>query len=89
MRNAHDIAIELEHMLCREFGFDGRPRGTIFDADAIETYMFYDIICLLLYRKSNSGWDDFANRICQYKGVNMNQIPEYEKVFDEFKLLIV
>lgn len=88
MRNAHDIAIELEHMLCREFGFQGRPRGTIFDADAIETYMFYDLIYLLLYKKSNQDWFDFVDRIYEYKGTNMNKIPDYEAIFDEFKSLI-
>ena len=51
MRNVHDIAIELESMLRKEFGFPDRPRGTIFDADAIESRMFYDVMILLLYRK--------------------------------------
>ena len=48
MRNVHDIAIELEGILCKKFGIPERPRGTIFDADAIETYMFYDDIVLAL-----------------------------------------
>ena len=89
MRNAHDIAIELEYMLRKEFGFENRPRGTIFDADAIESYMFYDILHLLLYKKSNQDWCDFINKIFQYKGVSMNKIPGYEQIFEEFKLLLV
>ena len=48
MRNKHDIAIDLEHMLRNEFGFKDRPRGTIFDADSIELYMLYDDMVLLL-----------------------------------------
>ncbi len=50
MNNPHDVAIELEHMLCKEFGIQGRPRGTIFDADSIELRMFYDDIVLMLYK---------------------------------------
>lgn len=88
MRNAHDIAIEIEHMLRKEFGFEERPRGTIFDADKIESYMFYDLLYLLLYRKSNKEWFGFVDKIFEYKGVNMNQIPEYEKIFEEFKSLL-
>ncbi len=90
MRNAHDVAIELEHMLRDEFGFDSRPRGTIFDADSIELYMFYDDMVLLLYKKGAKQGDpyEFMDRIYQYKGVNMNKIPDYEKIFDEFKSLI-
>lgn len=88
MRNAHDIAIELESMLRKEFGFNERPRGTIFDADKIESYMFYDLLYLLLYKKSNKDWSNFANKTFEYKGINMNKIPEYEKIFDEFKSLI-
>ncbi len=88
MRNTHDIAIELEHMLCKEFGFNARPRGTIFDADAIETYMFYDLMCLLLYKKSKSDWSEFADTIFPYKGTNMNRIPNYEQIFDQFKSML-
>ena len=88
MRNAHDIAIELEYMLRQEFGFVNRPRGTIFDADAIETYMFYDILYLLLYKKSSQDWCDFVNKIFEYKGVSMHKIPNYEEIFEEFKFLI-
>ncbi len=39
--------IILESMLRREFGFADRPRGTIFDADAIERRKFYDVMILL------------------------------------------
>ena len=45
---------------------------------------------LLLYKKGAKQGDpyEFMDRIYQYKGVNMNKIPDYEKIFDEFKSLI-
>ena len=85
MRNVHDIAIELESMLRKEFGFPYRPRGTIFDADAIESRMFYDVMILLLYRKGTKDSTKFQNDIFKYKGINMNEIPNYESIFEEFK----
>lgn len=85
MRNVHDIAIELESMLRKEFGFHDRPRGTIFDADAIESRMFYDVMILLLYRKGTKDSNKFQNDIFKYKGINMNEIPNYESIFEEFK----
>ena len=88
MRNAHDIAIELEHMLCDEFGFNDRPRGTIFDADAIEHRMFYDDMILLLAKKSKYDSSEFEDEIYEYQGRNMNQIPNYEEIFEKFKSFI-
>lgn len=85
MRNVHDIAIELESMLRKEFGFTDRPRGTIFDADAIESRMFYDVLILLLYKKGTKNSTKFQNAIFKYKGINMNEIPNYESIFEEFK----
>ena len=85
MRNVHDIAIELESMLRKEFGFPDRPRGTIFDADAIESRMFYDVMILLLYRKETKDSNKFQKDIFKYKGINMNEIPNYESIFEEFK----
>lgn len=88
MRNVHDIAIELEWMLRKEFNFKKRPRGTIFDADSIESYMFYDILHLLLYRKSSQDWCEFIDTIFKYKGIDMNQIPNCDEIFEEFKSLL-
>ena len=85
MRNVHDIAIELEYMLRDEFGFDCRPRGTIFDADSIELYMFYDDMNLLLHKKATKDYSEFLDEIYMYKGVNMNKIPNYEEIFEKFK----
>lgn len=85
MKNVHDIAIELEYLLCEEFGFADRPRGTIFDADDIESRTFYDNMALLLHKKAKKDYTDFINSIFDYKGVNMNQISDYEKIFEEFK----
>ena len=88
MRNRHDIAIELENMLCKEFGFSSRPRETIFDADAIESYMFYDDMILLLHNKSQKDSIDFENDIFKYKGTNMNKIPDCESIFEKFKTFL-
>lgn len=88
MRNVHDVAIELEYMLRKEFGFSDRPRGTIFDADAIESRTFYDIIILLLHKKGKKDSTKFQDKIFQYKCINMNQIPDYELIFEEFKTYI-
>lgn len=85
MRNVHDIAIELEYMLRKEFGFPDRPRGTIFDADAIESRMFYDVMILLLYKKGKKDSTRFQDNVLKYQGTNMNQIPDYESIFEEFK----
>lgn len=50
--------------------------------------MFYDLIYLLLYKKSNHDWYEFADEIYNYKGVNMNKIPNCEEIFEKFKSLI-
>jgi len=86
--NPHDVAIELERMLCDEFGFEGRPRGTIFDADEIEVRMFYDLMTLLLHKKAKVCFYDFLDSIYQYKGVDMNDIPDYKGIFQKFLSLI-
>lgn len=85
MNNPHDVAIELEHMLCKEFGIQGRPKGTIFDADSIELRMFYDDIVLMLYKCAKTDFTDFIDEIYQYKLVDMNKIPNYEEIFIKFK----
>lgn len=85
MRNVHDIAIELEHILRTKFGITERPRGTIFDADSIERYMFYDDMNLVLTLFSEKDCTEFLDDIYEYKGINMNKIPDCDKIFDKFK----
>ena len=87
MINVHDIAIELEYMLRKEFGFADRPRGTIFDADYIEKEMFYDDMSLLLYKKGKKDFTEFLDSIYQYRRVNMNTIPNCGSIFEQFKQL--
>ena len=82
--NEHDIAIKLEYVLKEKFGINGRPRGTIFDADYIELYMFYDDIVLLLTLFGKDDHIEFIDRIYQYKGKNMREIPDYKEIYDEF-----
>ena len=89
MENAHTIASELESLLRNEFGFNDRPIGTIFDADAIENYMFYDDMVLLLNKKGTGNFNKFINDNYQHKGKNMNQITNYEEIFEEFNRLLL
>ena len=84
-RNVHDIAIELEHILSREFNADFAHSGTIFSADFIEVESFHDSMVLLLYLKSDKDCIDFINDIYEFKGVNMNKIPNCEAIFEKFK----
>ena len=62
-----------------------RPLGTIFGADAIENEMFYDDITLVLFKKSKKDYKDFIDSLFQYRGENMNKIPNLNKIFDKFK----
>lgn len=86
--NNHDVAIRVEHLLRDEFGFNGRPRGTIFDADNIELYSFYDCLNLLLYKKSKNDYSEFLDSIYEYKLKNMREIPDSESVYREFRRLL-
>lgn len=84
MPNTHNIAIQLELILRKEFGFPDRPSGTIFDADAIERSTFYDLMILVLCKKDKHN-ADFIEKYSQYEGMNMNQIPDCEAIFNEFR----
>lgn len=84
MSNTHNIAQQLELILRNEFGFSDRPSGTIFDADAIEHTMFYDIMILLLYKKDKLN-DTFLDKYSKYKGMSVNEITDCEAIFNEFQ----
>lgn len=86
--NTHAVAVELEFLLCKEFGFNDRPSGTAFNADAIENYFFYDAMCLLLYKKNNSVLFEFEGKYIYCKNKNINSIKDAEQIFDHFKSLI-
>ena len=89
MANVRNIAIELEYFLRNEFWFNDRPIGTIFDADAIENYMFCDDMVLLLHKKGTGNFNKFIDDNYQHKGKNMNQITNYEEIFEEFNRLLL
>lgn len=86
--NEHDIAIQLEYKLRDKFNISYRPRGTIFDADYIEMYMFFDDMKLLLALFSKKDYTEFIDKYYQYKGINMRDIPNYKKIYDEFNDLM-
>lgn len=89
MENVHSIAVELESFLRDEFGFNDRPIGTIFDADAIESYMFYDDMVLLLHKKGTGDFNKFIDDNYEHKGKNMNEITNCEEIFEKFKRLLL
>lgn len=83
--NVHDIAIEIESILRKEFNIEHRPRGTIFDADAIESYSFYDMVNLILMLFGNGDFIDFLNSIFEYKNINMNKINNLDEIMTNFR----
>lgn len=85
MKNLHDIAIDLEHVLRQTFNKDFSHSGTIFDADHIELGSFYDVLVIILYIKGKGDYTDFENKLYKFKGINMKDIPNCEKIFEEFK----
>lgn len=88
MKNAHDIAIELENIVGKLFDHDFDHSGTIFSADYIEIESFYEVIALVLFVAAKHDYFDFINDLHKYKRVNMNKIPNVEVRFDKFKSLI-
>lgn len=83
--NNHDIAIAIEKIMCREFGFSGRPRGTIFDADYIEMRSFYDCVSLILHKRGKGDWSGFLDSIYEYAGKNISMIPNLIEVYSTFR----
>lgn len=82
--NVHDIAIQIEYKLRDKFNISDRPRGTIFDADAIEMYMFFDDMELLLTLFGKKDYTNFIDKYYKYKGKNMREIPNYKEIYEEF-----
>lgn len=84
-KNNHDIALEI----MREFE-DLLPvrslhhSKTIFDADRIEMYSFVDLMNLLLFLHSNDDYSEFSDKIFEYKGKRMDEIPNCESIYEEF-----
>lgn len=84
------IAVPLEAILRRVFGFSDRPLGTVFDADAIESGFFYDAMCLILCKNNIENWYEFADKYIEMKNKPGNEIgiEKAISVFKEFEELI-
>ena len=82
--NNHDIAIELENILEKQFGVSFRHTTTIFSADNIEKRSFIDVINLLLHLYSIKDFDVFINGILKYKTLNMQEIPNTLDIYNKF-----
>lgn len=91
----NQIAIRLELQARSLLGYNDRPVGTIFDADAIECGNFAEVMILLLrikssYRSDNSI-DAFAKMCATYIGANGLDLDEtiavslYQEFCDLFK----
>ena len=86
MKNAHDIAIDLERDAGDILGCDFNHSGTFFDADEIHARYFYEAMHLMLHMRGNDGSIDFLNRICdECHGKNMDDIPNCRAIYEEFR----
>ena len=83
-----DISYELERILEKVFKQSFSQTRTIFDRSRIEEDMFYDTMHLLIYMFGTEGSEEFLNKYHKYKRINMNKIPNYQEIFEEFSKLI-
>ncbi len=88
MKNEHEIAYDLERIVEKELGFDFDHSGTFFDRDVIHKDCFYSVMYFMLHIKGGKGSVEFMNKYYELRGVNMNDIKDYEQIFNEFKSLI-
>lgn len=87
--NQHDIAIELEKIVEKKLGYNFSHSGTFFSADNIHMKYFYDVMHFILYIMGKDGSIEFLNKYYyDAKDKNMDQIDNYEEIFDEFRKLI-
>lgn len=89
MRNQHDIAYELERCAEKILHYDFDHSGTFFDRDVIHQKNFYSVMYFLLFIKTgfNEKSLNFVNARVDLKDKNIDDIPDYEAVFDEFMAL--
>lgn len=88
MRNPYQIAIELEHIASDLFKCDFCHSGTIFSAENIEADSFYEAVSLILFVFSKVDYNEFLDSLYEYKRVNINNIPELDKIFKQFESLV-
>lgn len=76
-----DVAIELESVAQEFYGDIGRPYSKIYDAAAIESGSFVEVMLQLLREKTQRennypNIDAFAEECAPYLGKNGNDIPK-------------
>ncbi len=84
-----DVSYELEKIVEDQFGAKFDHTETIFDRSRIEKGMFFDILDLLLHMYGGEGSIEFIDKYLDLRGVNMNQISNFEEIFNEFKQLLI
>lgn len=86
MKSTHDIARELESIVSKMLDYDFSNSGTFFDADIIESNTFYAVMDFIIFLKGKKDGQDFINDIRkQCRNKRMNEIRNYELIFEEFK----
>lgn len=86
-KSVWEVSYELESILEKCFNTEFNHTGTIFDREIIEKDMFYEVIHLLLQMYGGEGSYDFLNKYLWCKRVSMNDISNYQEIFEEFKTL--
>lgn len=85
-----DISYELEKMCEKKFNNKFDHTNTIFDRSKIEKNMFFNVMHLLLHMDNVDGDQamDFIDKHLDLFDVNMNDIPDYEDIFEEFSKIV-
>ena len=90
----NDIAIPLESIAQQFFGDIDRPYTKIYDADAIESGNFVEVMIMLLRSvthmiNDNPEIDDFAKDCAPYLGMRGSEIPKEtaQELYDRFKAI--
>ena len=89
-KNVWDVSYELETICERKFGMRFDHTNTIFDRSKIEKNMFFNVMHLLLHMDNIDGdrASEFIDKHLDLFDVNMNDISNYEDVFNEFKEIV-
>lgn len=90
----NDIAISLESIARHYYGDIDRPLTKIYDADAIESGNFVEVMIILLREvthmiNDNSVIDDFVRSCAPYLGMRGSEIPKEtaQELYDRFKAI--
>ena len=90
----NDIAIPLESDACQYYGDTGRPLTKIYDADAIESGNFVEVMLILLREAThmindNTAIDEFVRSCSPYLGMRGSEIPKEtaQELYDKFKAI--